>query len=170
MRSVPRWCLCVAMTLAGCKDHDGNDLAGVDGPEEHSEDPYIDAPCEQLTVARTCPDCDVRVDWTSVTRDWWGNELDPATFEYASVGAWDPPIDEDLMIRALCAGAAIEKPEEPGTMFRELEGTSVVLGQELPRITVEDRFGLFSAGGYSGYIVALLVPDAESTNDLVVLP
>jgi hypothetical protein len=166
---LPRWCLCVAMILTGCKHGDGDDLDGVDGPGALPEDPYIDAPCDQLTVARTCPDCDVTVDWTEVTRDWWGNELDPATFEYASVGAWDPPIDDDLMIQALCAGAAIEKPAEPSTMFWDLEGTSVVLGQQLPRITVEDRFGFFSAGGSYGYIVALLVPDDESTNDLVVL-
>jgi len=167
MRSVPQWG--VAMMLVGCKGQDGGDRDGVDGPGELPEDPYIDAPCDQLTVARTCPDCDVRVDWAAVTRDWWGNELDPTTFEYASVGAWDPPIDDDVMLRALCAGAAIEKPEEPSTMFWELDGTSVVLGQELPRITVEDRFGFFSAGGSSGYVVALLVPDEESTNAIVEL-
>src|SRR4030095_5750822 len=112
MRSVSPWCLCMAITLVGCKDQDGGDLDGVDGSGELPEDPYIDAPCDQLTVARTCPDCDVRVDWSAVTTDWWGADIDLATIDYASVGAWDPPIDDDLVIRAYCEGAAIEAPEE----------------------------------------------------------
>jgi len=165
MRTLPWWCFVV---LAGCKREDGGDLDGVD-PGEIPEDPYIDAPCDQLTVARTCADCDVLVDWSKATHDWWGDPLEVSTFEYASVGAWDPPIDTDLVIRALCAGAPIEEPEEPGTMFRDLDGTSVTLGQELPRITIDDRLGMFSAGGYDGYVVALLIPDAESTNDVVEL-
>ena len=164
-----RWCLFGATTLAGCKDQSGDDLDGVDGPGALPEDPYIDAPCDQLTVARTCPDCDVRVDWSAVTIDWWGDPIDLTTITYASVGAWDPPIDDDLGIRALCAGAAIEAAEEPPVYFRELTGPSVVLGDQLPRITVDDRLGYFSAGTGQQGIVALLLPDPESTNDLVVL-
>jgi hypothetical protein len=110
----------------------------------------------------------VRVDWSKVTHDWWGDPVDVSTFVYASVTAWDPPIDTDLVIRALCAGAPIEEPDEPPTYFRDLERPSVTLGVELPRITSSDRLGFFSAGG-AGYVVALLLPDAESTNDVVVI-
>ena len=166
---LPRWCLFVATTLAGCKDQSGDELDGVDGPGALPEDPYIDAPCDQLTVARTCPDCDVVVDWSAVTRDWWGADIDLATITYASVGAWDPPIDDDLVIRALCAGAPIEKSDEPATYYWELERPSVTLGVELPRITVDDRMGFFSAGTGQQYVVALLLPDPESTNDHVEL-
>ena len=167
MRNVSRWCFCVA--LAGCKDEDGKNLDGVDGPGELPEDPYIDAPCDQLTVARTCPDCDVRIDWSAVTTDWWGDDIDLTTISFASIGAWDPPIDDDLVIRAYCKGAAIEAPEEPPVYFRELTGPSVVLGDQLPRITVDDRMGVFYAGNGQQGIVALLFPDPESTNDRVEL-
>ena len=169
MRSLPSCCLCATVALAGCKDEGSGNLDGVDAHGELPEDPYIDAPCEQLTVARTCPDCDVVVHWSAVTRDWWGADIDLATIAYASVGAWDPPIDDDLVIRAYCAGAAIEKPEEPPVYFRELTGPSVVLGDQLPRITVDDRMGFFSAGTGQQYVVALLFPDPESTNDRVEL-
>jgi hypothetical protein len=61
-----RW-FCVM--LVGCKTRTGTRRV-LTGPESSPEDPYIDAPCDQLTVARTCADCDVAVRWSAVTRDW----------------------------------------------------------------------------------------------------
>jgi hypothetical protein len=119
-------------------------------------EPVAPAGCA-LTVATICGDCDVTVDWSAQGRF--------AAPEFVAVWTYDrvtPPPD---LVEALCDGADYARPDELD-YADEIGGTTVILGEDLPRVT---HVAIFQLGVGFDYLQAVLVPDPGSANRRVVI-
>ena len=118
-----------------------------------------------LVLAMICPDCDVTVDWS-------GSSFlphDPSHPDFVAVWTYDKVAAPTDLAEALCQGSSVFESKETSpdrlSIRHDVTGLSVVLGDDLPRVT---NVGIFEVGFGYDYLQALLIPNPGSTVDSVV--
>jgi hypothetical protein len=149
----------LALALSGCvlPPVDPSDEP-LDSSPDVERDPAETSDCA-LIIAGICADCDVTVDWSGSTR----LPEDPSHPDFVAIWTYDQIAAPTDLAEALCHSTVFERPDQL-TIRDDVTGLSVVLGDELPRVT---NVGIFEVGFGFDYLQALLIPNPGSLNDRV---
>ena len=159
----PRCPVVLLLALSGCVLPP---VESSDDPVDSSSDVERDPPAKEpdcaLVIAMICPDCDVTVDWSGSRH----LPHDPSHPDFVAVWTYDKVAAPTDLAETLCQGSVYDHPKSPDRLSirHDITGLSVVLGDDLPRVT---NLGILEVGFGYDYLQALLIPNPGSTNDRV---